>query len=270
MRGRQIASANPNWHAVNIPTDEEIQQADVVVVVKRIPDDLAMRLRMVKKHIVWDALDFWPQDGVTPAPQNVEAAKELARATCKLLRPTAIIAANRQMALDLHGLAKTVGHIYHHSRLDAAPLQYAEVAYYDGSLKHAEGWIQAIQSEFHKRGWFFVNGKPNRVGAVIIAARDESPAAWISRRWKSNVKAANAFGYRSLFMAQAESGYTETIGALGIYFESHSDIREAVKLATSKDVWDAMQGQYRNVCAKAYTLAGAAAEYQKFFEGLKR
>jgi hypothetical protein len=270
MRGRQIASTNPDWHAVNVPTDEEIQQADVVVVVKRIPDDLAMRLRMVKKHIVWDALDFWPQDGVTPAPQTVEDAKELARATCKLLRPTAIIAANRQMALDLHGLTKQVAHIYHHARLDAAPLQYAEVAYYDGSLKHAERWAGVIQAEFQKRGWFFVNSKPDRVGGVIVAVRDDTPASWISRRWKSNVKAANAMAYGALFMAQPEHGYIETMGGSAVYFSSDADIREAVRLATSRMLFDVVREEYKKMDSAPYTLAGAAAEYQRFFEGLKR
>lgn len=82
------------------------------------------------------------------------------------------------------------------------------------------------------------------------------------------MKAANAFGHRSLFLAQPEAGYIETMGNMGIYFSNAADIRDAVKLVASRGVFDAMQTEYKKADCEPYTLAGAARKYQQFFEGL--
>src|SRR5690606_34938002 len=119
---------------------------------------------------------------------------------------------------------------------DASPLSFGEIVYYDGSEKHSSMWIRVIQEELAKKGWFLRIGKPDRIGAALLACRDHNPASWLSRRWKSNVKAANAIAYRLILIAQPENGYIETMPEeIPLWFESVAHLKDVIGTITHRD-----------------------------------
>lgn len=274
MRARQICAAarvtlNQEWKAISHPTDAEIKAADVIIVVKRINDILARRLRDAGKPVAWDALDFWPQDGITAAPKTLEEAKEFTRAYISPLMPKAIITANKAMEADLVNFAPVVSTIYHHARLDAAPLAFGEVVYYDGSEKHAAGWLKLIEGELLRYGYFLRIGQPAGVGAALLACRDDSPASWLSYRWKSNVKAANAIANRLILIGQPENGYHETMPEeLPLWFSDVNNMREAVRYLVHPNSWKDAQRIYHKFDCTKYTLPVIVREYDDLLKKL--
>lgn len=261
MRGVQIASAHPLWVAINQPTQNDIAQADLVVVVKRIHPEIAAMLNDSGKPVVWDALDFWPQGCDALLPQTVAAARALAARASRRLKLAGIIAANRQMASDLIGVAPLVECIYHHARLDARPLPLGNVIYYDGCEKHARSWLPLVAAQLDRHGWQLAEGKPLAGAGGLLAARDESAGSWIARRWKSQVKGANALAYGLPLLAQRENGYREFMPeGTAVWFDTDCEFKEAIGRFCAAP-------PYIRPC-KPFTLLDAAKEYAAFFDRL--
>lgn len=271
MRARQI-SAHAGWRGkgvINEPTPAEIAGHDVIVVVKRIKKELTARLADCGKPIIWDALDFWPQNKETPVPNNVDDARRMAAAYCAPLAPRAIIAANQQMAHDLQGMAPVVRHIYHHARLDARPCSFAKIAYYDGSENHAQGLMPIIARELKDRGWEFRIGAPGAEGGALIAMRDPAPSSWLARRWKSNVKAANAIAYRLPMVAQSERGYTETMPDDTVaWADQWWHIGNALDWIARPEGWREAQAAYERYDCGQFTLPIITKQYNAIFEAV--
>lgn len=255
MRGVQIASCDPNWLAVNEPSDTEIAAADVVVVVKRFKDKLIKRLRKPGKKIVWDALDFWPQNAGADLPQDLPGAIMLARGFYDRIRPDAVICANQQMAEDFRQFTPHARHIYHHARLDAAPLPFGKVAWYDGCEKHAEQMLIEAEEALRDKGWQLAIGKPEGKAGMLLGFRDQNQGTWLADRWKSNVKAANAIAYNLPLVAGDENGYTETIGRHNIFLGIGAAIH-AIENGGAHDYSE----------CESTTLQHAYEEYKTFLE----
>lgn len=267
MRGIQIASTRPNWMAKNHPLADDIAAADIFVVVKRPPLGLLAELRRTGKPIVWDALDFWSQQPDAPVPQNKKDALEMAADYIRMVRPRGLIAANKAMANDLRMMAPAVTHIYHHARLTAAPITGAgrTVVFYDGDLKHAQQIMHAAARFLKPHGWTLETGAPDHRAAALLAGRDHDQRQWLARRWKSNVKAANAIAYGLPVLAHPEQGALETLPEqLAIWFDGDIELKEAIdRLCTNTTPLPPSAEE-----VAATTLQAAAQAYEQFFETL--
>lgn len=252
MRGIQIASTHDDWIAVAEPTVYDIADADIVVVVKRINGDLIKKIKEAGKPLVYDMLDFWVQKHGVKIPDNLPDAIMLAKNQIAKIQPDAIIAANECMANDLRSCAPTVQHIYHHYRLDAAPVKGGDVIYYDGSIKHAEGWLKKLQKIAKVK-----IGVPQDDALALFSARDGQ--AWLPNRWKSNVKAANAIGYGLPLITHPDNGAMET-EVEGFFFSNESELHDAVN--QTKKVG------YSDFVREKYSLASAGKNYERFFHAL--
>lgn len=265
MRGEQIASTHKDWIACNDPTEVMVADADIIVVVKRFNIHLIKKLRNCGKPVIWDCLDFWPQSKAISVPEDIATAIMLAKRFVGKLNPDGIICANKQMAYDFKGMAEHVTHIYHHARLDAKPLPFAPIAWYDGCVKHAEESLQEIEIEGLKYGWKLAVGKPEGEGGMYIGVRDKSPGSWLAQRWKSNVKAANAISYKMPLLAQWENGYMETMGIDTPCYQIVGDsLAEAAKRARNVKPGTA----YKEFDGSEYLLTDISKQYNSFFESV--
>lgn len=269
MRAVQISSAFPNWQAISKPTVDQVQRADVVVLVKRVKSDLAQMVRENAKCIVWDAIDFWKQGTFDEAPKYVDDMVHLASREINRLGAEHVICANMAMQNDLAGVAKTRC-IYHHARLDAKPLEYAPIIWYDGAFQHAPDFFAHAKRVFGKLGYEMRYGKPDGYGAAMIAFRDDRPCSAISQRWKSNVKAANAIEYDVPLFFQPENGCLETIGVnFDLVFKNKDDLQSfATHFHKNRD--EIYCDWHRNQSPKRgrFTLENSIRQYAEYFQSL--
>lgn len=250
MRGEQIA-AHCGWVSATVPTDEQLNNANIIVIVKRFTSDLIKRIPK-KKIIVYDILDFWNQK-VAP-PRDLGEAFSLANARIDIIKPRAIIAANKLMANDLRFSAKKVTSIYHHYRLNARPLNRGNVIYYDGDIKHLGQWEENAKKVFSKHGYEFKVGVPEDGAAAYFSARD----SWLSIRWKSNVKAANAIGFAIPLLTRPEQGAVET-HPNALYYNNLHDLEVAVEeLKQTKSPG----------LREQFSIDAIAYQYKNFFNSL--
>lgn len=253
MRGEQIAKAG-GWVSANQPSEQQIKEADIVVVVKKADSALVESIHRAKKPLVYDILDFWPQSG-HEQPKDLSDGMLLAKKQIGKIRPHAIIAANKCMANDLRACAETVGHIYHHYRLDARPVRGGNVIYYDGFVGHLGKWGVAIEYAARQHGYKFAVGVPKDDAAALFSARDNP----LSIRWKSNVKAANAHGYCLPLITRPENGVYET-HEHAIYYDDPSELESCVLKIIDAPITSTQRHKYN--------LEMCVTKYREFFECL--
>lgn len=252
MRGVQIAEAG-GWVHANVPTVEQIKSADVVVVVKRFTNTLIGEIRRQGKTLVYDILDFWPQN--SDAPKDLADGMLLVKDHIAKIQPDAIITANKCMANDLTGCAKHVGHIYHHYRLDARLVSGGSVIYYDGDLRQLGKWGIMLERHAKENGYKFAVGKPQDDAAALFSARTNN----LSMRWKSNVKAANAHGYGIPLISRPENSVIET-HPYALLYDSDEELGRAVLSIADAPIDTVMR--------QNYSLGAAIRNYREFLECL--
>lgn len=209
IRGEQLGRA---VGATVLPNAVDVDNFDLVVVVKRVPPELLMRLHAAHVKFVWDIVDAWPQ------PFGNAWSREEARAWLKQelarVRPFAVVAATRAMAEDVRHIAPHI-HAFalpHHARpgIEVNPVrEHVAAVGYEGGEAYIARWRKDVERECAARGWRFVVN-PNSLAEldIVLALRDA--AGYAPRHWKSNVKLANAQASGTPFIGVAERGYTET------------------------------------------------------------
>lgn len=256
MRGVQIAQGG-GWDAISSPSLEQVKAADIIVAVKRMKGNLADMLRGSGKPIVWDALDFWkqPEESTT---DNLEDAKALAAPHIERLAPALIIGANKQMADDLGGAC-----IYHHARLDAVRGAGKEITY-DGHARYIEG----LHVPFAKVGWTFKAGQPSKETGAILSARCGADGGWLARRWKSNVKAANAIACGVPFISEPDQAYLETVPSeMALWFETQEELNGKIEQLVTPSFLQGAKDAALQV-SNTTTLAYAVNQYREVFKSL--
>lgn len=253
MRGVQIA-AGGGWDAVSSPSLAQIRAADVIVAVKRVKGNLADMIRGSGKPVVWDALDFWKQPEESET-DSLEKAALLTAPHIEKLRPAVILCANKQMADDLGGVC-----IYHHSRTNAV-LGFGKEIVYDGHPR----FIGKVGIPAHKIGWSFRVGVPDKNTGALISVRTGKDGGWLARRWKSNVKAANAIACGVPFIAEPDQAYLETVPQqMALWFQTQEELNEKIKrLADPRFIQEARRAA--DQVHHTATLRHAVAEYRKLF-----
>lgn len=197
IRGQQIAAMRSNWTAINQPIDNDLEQADLVCLVKK-PDPRVVELARQKgKVIVFDIVDSWaqPEDGLKYT--DAGKARELFAPAWRRINADGYIFPARRMQEDLETLVREKVTIHHHfwPQIQRNPVRdRVAVIGYEGADYLGE-WRPRIELACSDRGIRFVANPINYTDLdIVILARGGEHGNFLSRRYKSNVKLANAIG----------------------------------------------------------------------------
>lgn len=191
---------------------------DVIVGVKRIDPQTLDNIKRSGKPWVWDLVDFYPQPACTKWRRE-EAIAWVHKVIQNVQpKPVAIVWPNQRMMEDCNKIALKLGIknyvLYHHYRpglIGSAVSPTLRLLGYEGSPNYIRPLIPKIQEACAKADVEFVVN-PTRIDQcdAVLAMRCPETNGYVQRHWKSNVKLANAHAAGLPFIAQKESGYTET------------------------------------------------------------
>ncbi len=261
IRGDQLGTA---IGARVEPNASKVSQYRLAVIVKRPRPDIVYRLHQSSVPIVWDVVDSWPQ----PLGNNWDRSQCLGwlKSEVKAIKPKALVAATEAMAVDCD-FGLPVLTLPHHTR----PLQRinpvretVKTVGYEGGENYLGQWKPWLEAECQRRGWRFVVNPPELANLDILVAVREA-TGYGPRKWKSNVKLANAQGSGTPCILNREAGYLETqCGA-----ERWADTREEMVTAL-----DSLESKADRLKASARLLAAtpsldhAAFTYRHWLERL--
>lgn len=230
MRAEQLGAAigatvhtNP-W---TFPTNLQFKNADVIIVVKRLKKRWTRwvaDLRLSKKRIVWDAVDFWQQP-----EENGLNEQDALRSFYKRrddVAPHVVLAATERMARDCGAI-----YLPHHHRIGLMPTpprERVETIGYEGNGTFIESWRPAIESECARRGWNFVVN-PERLTDldIVVSLRGGDWDGGVCRRWKSGVKYANSIAAGRPVITQRTAAFDE-MAPPGTAIENAVDLTRAL------------------------------------------
>lgn len=226
IRGRQIGDAMGATVKPRASLDD-MRSADVILVVKKVPDELLDNLQRSGKPWVYDIIDAYPQPGCYPwsKTQSIDwLHAHLAR-----LKPNRVIWPNDRMRRDAGDDGPVV---YHHARpgLTVAPIRdRVRTIGYEGAPHYLDHWMHPIGEVCRKlNAAFVVNPVDYSVMDVVVALRAGKWAGYAQTHWKSNVKLANAHAAGVPFIGCYEDGYFETRSGEELFVEFFSDLESAV------------------------------------------
>lgn len=273
MRGQQIAACRKDWHAVLAPSRHDLAGADAVVIVKRVALDTLAMIRETGLPIVYDPLDFWPQPKawwrLSSRAQRIGSRDEAAmlfRDHFATYAPDLILSVTQKMADDLSVLGYPTATIYHHAdpRLSDAESYarerdgQAKALLYFGNRAYLREWRAIIDDAAKSAGARFMTLDPSKGGFArppaanaMIAVRGGRDGCWISRSWKSNVKAATAAQLGLPLIAWPEAAYRETAPE-AYWFEDRASLRTAVAEAMSAEARPVQHRFTAETAADAY------------------
>ena len=225
IRGRQLAQALGAKAIPNASADE-CAKYDVVVVVKKQGKADISKARLV----VWDIVDAWPQPAGNQWTPKQGREYLRGRVACD-----AVVYATKQMASDLNFPMPSLVLPHHHRPgIKRNPIRgtISRIGY-EGDPRFLEEWRDILEHECQCLGWEFVIN-PKSVDSVdaLVAFRAGRFGGSLPRRWKSNVKLANAQGSGTPIICNRESGYQETSDNGVFWCDSLSELRGALRWLT--------------------------------------
>lgn len=197
IRGQQIAAMRSNWTAINQPTDKDLEQADLICLVKKPDPRIIARARQMGKPLVFDIVDSWaqPDDGLKC--NDASNARDLFAPAWRCINADGYIFPTRRMQENLGALVREKVTIYHHFWPQIQKNSVRErvgVIGYEGADYLGE-WRLRIEKACSDRGIRFVANPVNYTDLdIAIIARGGPHGNFLSRSYKSNVKLANAIG----------------------------------------------------------------------------
>lgn len=262
IRGEQLGAA---IGATVIPraSAADVQQCDVVVMVKRVLGGVVEAAQRFKKPLIYDIVDWWPQPEGNQWPISTAIRHTIAR--LNEVKPAAVIYPNKQM-LDHIGFR---GHVlYHHARLGLSRKEYipkhVATVGYEGSEAYLSGYMRmVIEDQCRERGWCLEINPSNYLDLdIVVAFRDGHFNGPVPTAWKSNVKLVNAQAAGIAFVGGLERSYQETACVHDRLIENSAlALREAFDELTHQE---ARQLYHRE--SPIYSLAQAAREYKYIIE----
>lgn len=230
IRGEQLGRA---IGADVIPQALDVGGYDLAVLVKRPHGDLVQRLRRMDVPIVWDVVDAYPQ----PAGNSWNQGQCMAWLAEQVahIRPAGIVAATRAMADDCAQFGIPVLALPHHAwegQGTCVIQREVRVIGYQGGGQYLGRWRPFLQAQCARRGWRWMENPPSVAAMdIVIAVRDAD--GYAPRRWKSNVKLANAQGCGTPFIGGREAGYLETASGGELWADTDREMVEALDALTS-------------------------------------
>lgn len=182
--------------------------ADIIVAVKRLTPPVMETIRRSGKPWIWDLVDFYPQPGCRL--WSCEYATKWVRKQIEAAAPNGVVYPNQRMADDI-GIPGRV--VYHHHMPSIRPVEtrkrITRVGYI-GRADYLSWWHDHIAKKCQYIGAKFVVNEPIQSLDVVVAMRGGDWNGYCQRRWKSNVKLANAMAAGLPFICTPENGYMET------------------------------------------------------------
>lgn len=258
IRGEQLAEAM-GAKAIPNASDAEIRAADVVVIVKKPGKSDYSRAKLV----VWDIVDTWPQ----PEANNWPIGKAIEYLKGRV-RYDAVVYATEQMAYDLGFNCPSLV-LPHHYRpgIKINPIRghVAKVAY-EGDERFLQEWKPLLERGCSRRGWEFVVN-PASLSDVdcVVALRAGRFGGTLPRRWKSNVKLANAQGSGTPIIANRECGYQETSNESVLWCDSPEELEFCL---SRLDDYLLRCEIHERLRAEAFSLEVAAKVYKSWLSSL--
>ena len=254
---------------------EDCSRADLIVVVKRIPEQLLERIRRSGRPWVYDIVDAYPQPECSGWKKP--AAIAWVDTTVERLRPSAVIWPNERMRDDLteelRWQAKPAPRgvvIPHHCRpgLRVNPIRDRITRIgYEGAPSYIDGWRSAIERQCQRLGAEFVLNPSHLADVdVVLALRDKNHCGYPQRHWKSNVKLANAHGSGTPFIGMPEPGYKETGSGAEQWADNEQELAIALDFLAPQWV---RREQSAAFLKAALPLDRVAQQYRDFLCALK-
>lgn len=263
IRGEQIGhalGATVKPHA----TLADMRAHDVILVIKRVPDDMLQSLHRCGRPWVYDIVDAYPQK--PGAPMTKSECLRWLHDWLGLLKPSSVIWPTERMMLD----GDRGGHVvYHHARpgIEANPVRKSlGVIGYEGSVRYIAAWQSHILAECQRRGLTFLIN-PTRMADVdvVLAVRDTQWRSYATQHWKSNVKLANAQASGTPFIGHLESGYFETKSDAEYWAENPAEISTALDWMTERDARGEIHARMRSV-GRHLTVDWMASQVRRVLE----
>lgn len=264
IRGEQLGAA---LGATVKPqaTLTDCRAADVILVVKRLPDELLQAIRQSGRPWVYDIVDAYPQPACSS--WTADQARAWLRQHLRALRPTAVVWPTQRMSAD----AEHAGWVlHHHYRPGLGRMLVRDRIYrvgYEGRAEYLGHWVAPILAECRRIGAEFVmNPAVLSQMDVVLALRAGKWNGYCQRHWKSNVKLANAHGAGVPFIGLPEAGYLETAAGGEQLILSPAELGQALDMLVDGAVRTSVQDKF---LANAYSVDQAAADMKANLCALK-
>lgn len=256
VRGEQIGNAlgaTVKSHA----TLADCQAHDVILVVKRISDELLQNIRASGRPWLYDILDAYPQkDCATWCPRQ---ARTWLQMEIKRLQPTDVIFPNQKMRSDAESDGSPV--IYHHARPAQRinPIRAElKVIGFEGHPRYLGDLAATILKICKRHNFdFLVNPPDLAILDVVLAVRAAPWNSYAAHHWKSNIKLANAHATGTPFIGPEENGYLETATGAELLSSSPTMLEQHILALRSQEERWVIQQRFLNA---ARPLSVAAAE----------
>lgn len=240
---------------------------DLGIVVKRGPADLLHRIRVAKLPLIYDVVDGWPQP-VGNHEWKREQCMSWLRRQVHEIKPIGIVAATQVMAADCAEFGLPVLALPHHARPGQRrnPIRNrVQRIGYEGAPQYLGRWQERIERHCRAKGWEFLMN-PSGLDAVDIVVALRDCAGYAARRWKSNVKLANAQGSGTPCIVDSEAAYVETATGGEVFVSEPDDVGAALE---SLEAEEARQKASQQLQTGTLTLEQMATEYKQWLEALK-
>jgi hypothetical protein len=265
VRGLQLggainATVRPN------ATTADCKAHDVIVVVKRCPDELLRSIRASGKPWVYDIIDSYPQP--LAGTWTKEQAQRWVWQKLADYSPDRVIWPNMKMRHDCDGASHdlTLPHHYWPAMTPNPIREKVKLVNYEGSQSYLGVWEHWIHKECSRRNWCFsINAASYNAADIVVAFRDGEYNGYVQRHFKSGIKLANAHGSGTPFVGQIESGYLES--ATG--FEQFvSTPKELISAFDFLEDWNTRKNIQTAFLANKYPLEKAANVLLEYLKGV--
>lgn len=266
IRGEQIGAAL-GATVKPMASFADMRAHEVILVVKRVPENLLHDLHRCGRPWAYDIVDAYPQQ---PGMLSSRTTALLwLREHLKRLRPDAVIWPNRTMQEDAGDRGDAGRVVYHHARpgIEVNPIrERLQVLGYEGHPRYVANIWPALTRECAARGIQAVMN-PKRLADldVVLAWRDSDWRSYASDRWKSNVKLANAHASGTPFIGNPEAGYLETAAGREYWASDLRAIMQSLDWLTDRKARVSVHATFR---ATPWTLEAAAADVREVLNAL--
>lgn len=258
MRAEQLASTRTNWKAIPKATRSDFRGADVVVLVKRVPEGTLQEIKNWGGYLVYDPLDFWKQPEGAQGIYSPEDARVRFREHFEKVDADIVLATNSLMKEDLSPICKKLELFPHHFDPALSPIQPRnkdEIVYW-GHHRYLAEWEWVAQDICKKYGFRLkINPKDPTTCEAMFAIRAGLYGTWLDRRWKSSVKGATAMALGVPLIAYPEASLVEHCSSHLWSFTNEKQLERAVV--------DAMSSRHRIKPCPAFDVQYAARRLEK-------
>lgn len=267
IRGEQLGRAI-GAKVVPMATPADVSWADVVILVKRPIQQVVDAARKLRKPIVYDVVDAYPQPHGNTWERD-DCMRWLSVAL-KAVSPAFVIGATEAMSSDIASLGWRTHHLYHHGRpgIQINPIrERLRVFGYEGGGQYFGQWSSmiAIYCSKHAATLRVCDGRESVIHEFDVALGLRDFHGYAAKHWKSNVKLANAQASGTPFIGCGERGYTETSSGAEYFVSDYASFCTAAEWLKEQS---GRKSASEKMLAKAYSLEQCAKDYRRILSAV--